>query len=81
VEGFFKVFGKRSIEKYRRNFLVASIGPITSQTCRRLGLRVDIEAAQYTLDGLVEAIVSYYNSEKLGSGSEKPGTKNREHAL
>jgi uroporphyrinogen III methyltransferase/synthase len=80
VEGFFKVFGKRLIRKHRRNFLVASIGPITSQTCRRLGLRVDIEASQYTLDGLVEAIVSYYNSEKREAKSEKPETKDGKDA-
>jgi uroporphyrinogen III methyltransferase/synthase len=36
---------------------VASIGPITSATARELGLRVDIEAAVYTVDGLITAIV------------------------
>lgn len=36
---------------------VASIGPITSQTARDQGLRVDIEAREFTIDGLVEAIV------------------------
>jgi uroporphyrinogen-III synthase len=38
--------------------LFASIGPITSATLRQLGLRVDIEAKQYTIPGLVAAIVS-----------------------
>jgi uroporphyrinogen-III synthase len=38
--------------------LFASIGPITSATLRQLGLRVDIEAEQYTIPGLVAAIVS-----------------------
>jgi len=36
----------------------ASIGPITSATLRELGLRVDIEAKQYTIPGLVAAIVA-----------------------
>jgi uroporphyrinogen-III synthase len=36
---------------------VACIGPITSQTARELGLNVDIEAKEFTIDGLVEAIV------------------------
>ena len=36
---------------------IASIGPITSQTARDQGLRVDIEAREFTIDGLVEAIV------------------------
>jgi len=36
---------------------IACIGPITAQTARELGLRVDIEAQEFTIDGLVEAIV------------------------
>jgi uroporphyrinogen III methyltransferase/synthase len=35
----------------------ASIGPITTAAARELGFRVDVEAAEYTIDGLVEAIV------------------------
>ena len=34
------------------------LGPITSATLRELGLRVDIEAKQYTIPGLVAAIVA-----------------------
>jgi hydroxymethylbilane synthase len=37
--------------------IVACIGPITAQTARELGLRVDIIAQEYTTRGLVEAIV------------------------
>ena len=36
---------------------IACIGPITAQTARDLGLRVDIIAQEYTTRGLVEAIV------------------------
>lgn len=36
---------------------LASIGPVTSSTLRELGLRVDIEAREYTIPGVVEAIV------------------------
>lgn len=38
------------------NARLASIGPQTSQTCRDLFDRVDIEATEYTLDGLAQAI-------------------------
>ncbi len=38
---------------------IACIGPITSQTARELGLIVAIEAKEYTIDGLLEAIVNY----------------------
>ncbi|BBO82498.1 uroporphyrinogen III methyltransferase [Desulfosarcina ovata subsp. sediminis] len=36
---------------------VASIGPITSQTARDLGYTVTIEAENFTIDGLVKAIL------------------------
>jgi uroporphyrinogen-III synthase len=36
----------------------ASIGPVTSSTLRELGLPVDIEAKQYTIPGLIKAIVA-----------------------
>ena len=43
----------------RQQALLASIGPITSQTARELGLKVDIEASEFTIEGLVDAIVVY----------------------
>jgi len=36
---------------------LASIGPVTSSTLRELGLRAHINARQFTIPGLVEAIV------------------------
>jgi uroporphyrinogen III methyltransferase/synthase len=38
----------------------ASIGPITSGTLRELGMKVDVEAAEYTIPGLVAAIRGFY---------------------
>jgi len=38
----------------------ASIGPITSETMRKNGLQVDVEAARYDVDGLVEAVLKLY---------------------
>ena len=35
---------------------VASIGPITSETAKKHGFSIAIEAAEYTIDGLVTAI-------------------------
>ena len=46
-----------------KGVVVASIGPVTSQTCRDLGLKVDIEPATYTLAALTEAIVEYFGEE------------------
>ena len=38
--------------------LIASIGPITSSTLRGVGLAVDISAKEFTIPGLVKAIVA-----------------------
>jgi uroporphyrinogen III methyltransferase/synthase len=40
----------------------ASIGPVTSATLREIGLRVDIEAREYTIPGLIDAIVMSLSS-------------------
>jgi uroporphyrinogen III methyltransferase/synthase len=37
---------------------VVSIGPVTSATARELGLRVDVEAEQHDVDGLVTALLA-----------------------
>jgi uroporphyrinogen III methyltransferase/synthase len=40
-----------------KNVCIASIGPQTSKTCQELFGRVDVEATEYTLEGLVDGIV------------------------
>jgi uroporphyrinogen-III synthase len=42
----------------------ASIGPVTSATLRELGLRVDIEAREFTIPGLVRAIADAIGNNK-----------------
>jgi uroporphyrinogen III methyltransferase/synthase len=38
---------------------VATIGPVTSATARKLGLAVDVEASEYTAEGVVAAILGW----------------------
>ncbi len=40
----------------------ASIGPITSATMRKLGLKVDAEAKRYDIPGLAEAILAHFSA-------------------
>jgi uroporphyrinogen III methyltransferase/synthase len=40
-----------------RGVKVASIGPVTTATARKLGAAVDGEATVYTTDGLIEAVL------------------------
>jgi uroporphyrinogen-III synthase len=55
VRNFVTLLGKNAVlERFRPRF--ASIGPVTSATLRELGLPVDIEARQYTIPGLIQAI-------------------------
>jgi uroporphyrinogen III methyltransferase/synthase len=42
------------------NLRTASIGPVTSETMRSLGLTVDVEASRYDMEGLVKAILRFY---------------------
>ncbi|RUS94098.1 hypothetical protein DSM107003_39850 [Trichormus variabilis SAG 1403-4b] len=53
------------ITRYLDKVSIASIGPQTSQTCHDLFGRVDIEAEEYTLDGLTNAIIKWANHGKL----------------
>lgn len=39
---------------------IAAIGPITAKTVTDNGLRVDVQPKEYTIAGLIEAIVNYY---------------------
>jgi uroporphyrinogen-III synthase len=50
--------GKQDRMKLLRDIDLASIGPVTSSTLREFGLPVDIEAKEYTIPGLIEAIAA-----------------------
>ncbi|MGB3513809.1 MAG: uroporphyrinogen-III C-methyltransferase [Microcoleaceae cyanobacterium] len=51
-------------EDWLDNICIASIGPQTSQSCQSLLGRVDVEAKEYTLDGLTEAIIQWVGVEE-----------------
>lgn len=40
--------------------LIACIGPVTTGTAKELGLRVDLESDEHTVEGLVKTLVSHY---------------------
>ena len=54
VKNLLAITGREALEGVR----IASIGPVTSSTLRAHGLDIDAEARQFTLDGLVEAILA-----------------------
>jgi len=59
VRNFAELVGPEGVRSLRGRVEVASIGPVTSETIREVGLDVSVEAQTITIDGLVEAIVSH----------------------
>jgi len=57
VRNFVSALGKSAWRERLRDVRLASIGPVTSATLREFGLPVHIEAREYTIPGLVAAIV------------------------
>ncbi len=58
VHHFVDQVGPERLQTLAQDALVAAIGPITAETARTLGLRVDVVADRYTIDGLVDAMVT-----------------------
>ncbi|MDI6794245.1 MAG: uroporphyrinogen-III C-methyltransferase [bacterium] len=62
VTNFVSAFADRDLTGLLKGVKVACIGPITESKARKLGLRVDIAAPEYTISGLTEAIIDYFVS-------------------
>jgi uroporphyrinogen III methyltransferase / synthase len=56
VKNFVDLLGADDIPRLLKGVKLASIGPITSAAARDLGLTIDMEAGEYTIDGLVAAL-------------------------
>ena len=56
ANNFARLAGENNVSQLLRGVAIASIGPITSETIRKLGLTVTIEAKESTMPGLVRAI-------------------------
>lgn len=55
------MLGEEMMLDMLKGVVVASIGPITSKSCRELGLKVDIEPAEHTLEALTEALETHFS--------------------
>jgi uroporphyrinogen-III synthase len=65
VRNFVELIGRKKLRALD-GIRMASIGPITSATLREFKLPVNIAAKEFTIPGLVTAIVKATQSEKLG---------------
>ncbi|RQD72773.1 MAG: uroporphyrinogen-III C-methyltransferase [Candidatus Syntrophonatronum acetioxidans] len=68
VRNFFKVVGEEKGKELLKNSIIASIGPITSETIRSFRQEVDIEASRYTMEGLLKGIKDYLEKEDRDRG-------------
>ncbi|WP_144874723.1 uroporphyrinogen-III synthase, partial [Hyella patelloides] len=57
-----KLNNSTEINDLLEEIAIASIGPQTSQTCHDLLGKVDLEATEYTLEGLTSAIITNQQS-------------------
>lgn len=61
VQNLAELLGPHAPELLRHS-IVASIGPITTETAHKLGIQVDITAAEYSIEGLLQAMEVYFAS-------------------
>ena len=64
VKNFKALLPSANFQKLMQGVLVASIGPITTDTAKKLDFDVHISADSFTIPGLVEAILQYYQKNK-----------------
>ncbi len=57
VRNFLQIIGEKDVAALNKYVQFVSIGPITTQTAEEMGLRVAIKAKEYTIPGLVDAIL------------------------
>lgn len=57
VRNFVEIIGKENLLALNSHVQYASIGPITTQTAEEMGLHIAIKADEYTIPGLVSAIL------------------------
>jgi uroporphyrinogen III methyltransferase / synthase len=63
VRNFVGLFAATDLTSILGNAAIACIGPITAKTVEDLGGKVAITAREFTIDGLVKAMVDYCNAD------------------
>ncbi len=62
VQNFAAAFEPAELRTLMGRTKVACMGPVTADTARQLGMRVDIIAAEYTTRGLAAAVAGHFNT-------------------
>lgn len=75
VANFVRLLQGRSLAELLAGTAVACIGPITRKTVEEAGGRADVVSEQFTVSGLVQAIVDYFErtpGSQDGEGARRP---------
>jgi uroporphyrinogen III methyltransferase / synthase len=60
VSNFAEMLGKEEARSLTAGIPVASIGPITAEKARELGIETAVMPADYTIPALVQALADYF---------------------
>ena len=61
VKNFVKIIGEENLSAFKDNVQFASIGPITNESAEEMNIEISIKADEFTIPGLVQAIVEKVN--------------------
>ena len=61
VENLAAMVGENRLIHLLEGIAIAAIGPVTSRSCRELGLRVDVEPAEHTIEALTTEIIRHFS--------------------
>ncbi|MFO7557493.1 MAG: uroporphyrinogen-III C-methyltransferase [Desulfobacterales bacterium] len=61
VKNFKSLLPEEKFEELTKDVAFASIGPVTTDTAEQLGFNVQITAEEYTVAGLCDAILNFFN--------------------
>ncbi len=69
VTNFVEIFKNKKIDiiELLKSCKIASIGPITTETAHKIGLKVDIEPEKYTIPFLINAIRKFYENKEISA--------------
>jgi uroporphyrinogen-III synthase len=60
VRNFVRLYGVDPVADLLQPVAIASIGPVTAEAAQQCGIRTTIMPEEYTIPGLVQAIVAHF---------------------
>ncbi len=69
LNNFIEILGTENLNLLK-DIRIAAIGPITENSIKQAGLKVDILAEEYTIDGLVHSILQFFTQEGINENNK-----------